>query len=78
MSAAPRLVANQASPAEIIAELDAIGRGRAPDPVESLLLERSILLADGKRIPHGLTRALARHGIKRDMRMHRGRNLNRR
>jgi hypothetical protein len=50
-----------------IAELDAISRTRALSKGESFELEREILLADGKPLPHGLTRGLARHGIKRDM-----------
>ncbi|MEA3043013.1 MAG: hypothetical protein QOH47_851 [Sphingomonadales bacterium] len=47
--------------------LTEIGRARELTPAESYLLERSICGLDGKRYPRGLTRALARHGIKRDM-----------
>lgn len=64
-----RLLANRARPNEIIETLDQISKTRELMRVESLLLERSILLMDGKRIPPGLTKALARLGVKRDMRI---------
>jgi hypothetical protein len=50
-----------------IAELDAISRQRALTYAESLELEREITFASGQKLPKGLTRALARQGIKRRM-----------
>lgn len=47
--------------------LTALGRDRELSQAESLLLERAIHDADGRPYPKGLTRALVRHGIKRDM-----------
>lgn len=47
--------------------LDALSRTRSLTETESLELEREVLHAAGKRLPPGLTRALARHGVKRDM-----------
>jgi hypothetical protein len=64
-----RLLANKATPAEIIETLDQISRRRELERVESLFLERAILLQDGKPIPHGLTKALTRLGVKRDRRI---------
>jgi hypothetical protein len=49
-------------------ELDRLSRERELTKAESLLLERSLLIVDGRRVPPGLTKALARHGVKRDMR----------
>jgi hypothetical protein len=68
VSAVPALMRHRSTPQEIVEVLNAISRTRSLDESESLLLERSLLLMDGKRIPPGLTRALTRHGIKRDMR----------
>lgn len=68
MDAASRLVANAEDAATVISELEAISRRRVLTDAESLLLERAILHNEGKRLPRGLTRALARRGIKRDMR----------
>jgi hypothetical protein len=51
-----------------VSRLDALGQQRALTSVESLRLERAICLSEGKPIPKGLTRDLARFGVKRDMR----------
>lgn len=51
----------------LVARLEALGRSRALTEVESLLLERSIAVVDGRRIPRHLTQMLARHGIGRSM-----------
>lgn len=70
MSAAHRLVANRASPEQIIAELEAIGRSRALDAVESLLLEHclreDLARPVAKAITTSLSRELARAGLDRD------------
>jgi hypothetical protein len=50
-----------------LAQLDAISRQRALTDAESLELEREIRFANGERLPQGLTRALARRGVKRGM-----------
>ena len=47
-------------------ELDRISRERVLSPAESLELEREVARVDGGRMPYGLTKALARHGIKRN------------
>lgn len=67
MSAAARILSNTTEPGEILATLDEISRRRALTQTESLLLERSILLQNGEKLPAGLTKALARRGIKRNM-----------
>lgn len=48
--------------------LDALSRQRKLTPAESLLLERTIRLMERQRLPAGLTKELARLGVKRDMR----------
>jgi hypothetical protein len=68
MSCTIAQMAAESTPAELIETLELVGKERALSQTESLLLERSILLQDGKRIPRGLTKALTRRGIKRDMR----------
>lgn len=45
--------------------LDQLSRERELSAAESLELERELCRADGRRLPYGLTRALARQGIKR-------------
>ena len=45
-------------------ELDQVSRKRSLTEIESLELEREILFASGQRVPPGLIRDLARHGIK--------------
>ena len=57
----------KAAAAREVERLEALSRLRALDDRESLLLERAIYDADGKRHPSGFTRLLARHGIKRDL-----------
>jgi hypothetical protein len=54
--------------------LDAASRERELTQAESLLLERTIRLMERQRLPANLTRELARHGIKRDMRHFSGRS----
>jgi hypothetical protein len=49
----------------LVEELDALSRIRHLDDPESLLLERSLLIVDGQRLPTGLNRDLARFGISR-------------
>ena len=49
----------------LIEELNAVGRLRSLNDPESLLLERSIAIVDGQRIPTGLNRGLARFGVSR-------------
>lgn len=46
-------------------ELDTLSRSRALTYAESLELEREIILAEGQKLPEGLTRELARHGVRR-------------
>lgn len=48
--------------------LSRLERFRRLSEGESLRLERCICILDDRPFPHGLTRALARYGIKRDMR----------
>lgn len=50
-----------------ITQLDEISRQRALTYAESLELEREIRFANGEKLPRGLTRALARRGVKRRM-----------
>lgn len=53
------------NPSQRFKELDEIGRRRALTEAESLELEREVYLLQGKSLRPGLTRELARHGIKR-------------
>ena len=46
-------------------ELDRLSRLRALSDAESFELERELFRGVGKRVPRGLTKALARQGIKR-------------
>ena len=46
-------------------ELDRLSRLRPLTKAESYELEREIAVTDGRRIPWGLTRALARQGLRR-------------
>lgn len=47
--------------------LDAISRERELTYTESLRLEREVHFEAHRKLPKGLTRALARRGVKRDM-----------
>lgn len=73
-----RILSNSTEPGQIIATLDEISRRRALTQTESLLLERSILLEKGEKLPAGLTKALARRGVKRNMSVFAQRALQRR
>lgn len=57
-----------ASAQEEFERLEALGKTRRLTDLESLLLERAMYHKDGLEQPAGLNRALARHGVKRDMR----------
>ena len=48
-----------------LSELDAISRQRTLTTAESYELERELARANRRRVGWGLTKALARHGIKR-------------
>lgn len=47
--------------------IDQLSKTRALTETESLELERFIALAEGRRVPSGLNKALARRGVKRAM-----------